>query len=276
MNKTVDTTRAKRFYTVGLILLSVVFLAFLVSLFWTPYDPYATDASSKLLAPSAAHPFGTDNFGRDVLSRVMSAAKFTVFISFAGVAIALILGTVTGLPAGYFGGFADKSIMLVNNSIMCFPGILLALVAVAVFGASMFNVVWALGLVFAPTFARVYRAGTLEIKEYDYITHARVMGIRPFRIMLLHILPNLVPQLLPATVIGLANMTLFESGMSYLGLGVQPPDASFGKMLAESQAYIRVAPWLVIFPSLMLVFYILGLYFVSEGMRVSLTKGGNS
>ena len=276
MNSNVDTLRAKRFYTVGLILLSVVLAAFLVSLFWTPYDPYATDASSKLLAPSAAHPFGTDNFGRDVLSRVMSAAKFTVFISVAGVAIALVLGTVTGLPAGYFGGFADKSIMLLNNSIMCFPGILLALVAVAVFGASMFNVVWALGLVFAPTFARVYRAGTLEIKEYDYITHARVMGVRPVRIMLLHILPNLVPQLLPATVIGLANMTLFESGMSYLGLGVQPPDASFGKMLAESQAYIRVAPWLVIFPSLMLVFYILGLYFVSEGMRVSLTKGGGS
>ena len=276
MNSNVDTARAKRFYTVGLILLSVVLAAFLVSLFWTPYDPYATDAASKLLAPSAAHPFGTDNFGRDVLSRVMSAAKFTVFISVAGVAIALVLGTVTGLPAGYFGGFADKSIMLLNNSIMCFPGILLALGAVAVFGASMFNVVWALGLVFAPTFARVYRAGTLEIKEYDYITHARVMGVRPVRIMLLHILPNLVPQLLPATVIGLANMTLFESGMSYLGLGVQPPDASFGKMLAESQAYIRVAPWLVIFPSLMLVFYILGLYFVSEGMRVSLTKGGGS
>ncbi len=276
MNSNVDTLRAKRFYAVGLILLSVVLAAFLVSLFWTPYDPYATDATSKLLAPSAAHPFGTDNFGRDVLSRVMSAAKFTVFISVAGVAIALVLGTVTGLPAGYFGGFADKSIMLLNNSIMCFPGILLALVAVAVFGASMFNVVWALGLVFAPTFARVYRAGTLEIKEYDYITHARVMGVRPVRIMLLHILPNLVPQLLPATVIGLANMTLFESGMSYLGLGVQPPDASFGKMLAESQAYIRVAPWLVIFPSLMLVFYILGLYFVSEGMRVSLTKGGGS
>lgn len=276
MNSNVDTTRAKRFYTVGLILLSVVLAAFLVSLFWTPYDPYATDAASKLLAPSAAHPFGTDNFGRDVLSRVMSAAKFTVFISVAGVAIALVLGTVTGLPAGYFGGFTDKSIMLLNNSIMCFPGILLALVAVAVFGASMFNVVWALGLVFAPTFARVYRAGTLEIKEYDYITHARVMGVHPVRIMLLHILPNLVPQLLPATVIGLANMTLFESGMSYLGLGVQPPDASFGKMLAESQAYIRVAPWLVIFPSMMLVFYILGLYFVSEGMRVSLTKGGGS
>ena len=276
MNKNTVSARAKRFYIIGLLLLSVVVIAFLVSLFWTPYDPYATNAASKLLPPSAAHPFGTDNFGRDVLSRVMCAAKFTVFISVAGVTIALILGTVTGLPAGYFGGLTDRSIMFVNNSIMCFPGILLALVAVAVFGASMFNVVWALGLVFAPTYARVYRSGTIEIKEYDYITHARVMGIRPGRIMIMHILPNLVPQLLPATVIGLANMTLFESGMSYLGLGVQPPDASFGKMLAESQAYIRVAPWLVIFPSLMLVFYILGLYFVSEGMRVSLTKGGGS
>ena len=275
MKNTVNS-RAKRFYIVGILLLSVVVVAFLVSLFWTPYDPYTTDAASKLLPPSAAHPFGTDNFGRDVLSRVMSAAKFTVFISVTGVAIALFLGTITGLPASYFGGFTDRSIMLVNNSIMCFPGILLALVAVAVFGASMFNVVWALGLVFAPTYARVYRSGTLEIKEYDYITHARVMGIHPVRIMFLHILPNLVPQLLPATVIGLANMTLFESGMSYLGLGVQPPDASFGKMLAESQAYIRVAPWLVVFPSLMLVFYILGLYFVSEGMRVSFTKGGGS
>ena len=100
------------------------------------------------------------------------------------------------------------------------------------------------------------------------------MGVKTYRIMGFHIFPNLVPQLLPATVIGLANMTLFESGMSYLGLGVQPPDASFGKMLSDSQAYIRVAPWLVIFPALMLVFYILGLYFISEGLRVNLAKGG--
>ena len=100
------------------------------------------------------------------------------------------------------------------------------------------------------------------------------MGVKPYRIMAMHIFPNLVPQLLPATVIGLANMPLFESGMSYLGLGVQPPDASFGKMLSDSQAYIRVAPWLVVFPALMLVFYILGLYFISEGLRVNLAKGG--
>ncbi len=265
---------ASVFYITGLILLGIVVAAFLVSLIWTPYAPDATDAASKLLAPSAAHPFGTDNFGRDVLSRVMAASKYTIFISVAGVSIALILGTVTGIPAGYFGGFADRAIMLAGNSIMCFPGILLALVAVAVFGASVSNVIWALGLVFAPTFARVCRTGTMEIKELDYITHARVMGVKSARIMTFHIFPNLISQLLPATVIGLANMTLFESGLSYLGLGVQPPDASFGKMLSDAQAYIRVAPWLIIFPALMLVFYILGLYFISEGLRVNLSKGG--
>jgi len=265
---------ASAFYIAGLILLGIVVIAFVISLFWTPYAPDATDAASKLLAPSPAHPFGTDNFGRDVLSRVMSASKYTIFISASGIAIALILGIIAGIPAGYYGGFTDRGIMLLGNSIMCFPGILLALVAVAVFGPSVTNVIWALGLVFAPTFARVCRVGTMEIKELDYITHARVMGVKPARIMTLHIFPNLVGQLLPATVIGLANMTLFESGMSYLGLGVQPPDASFGKMLSDAQAYIRVAPWLIVFPALMLVFYILGLYFISEGLRVQLSKGG--
>ena len=262
------------FYIAGFILLVIVVVAFVISLFWTPYAPDATDAASKFLAPCAEHPFGTDNFGRDVLSRIMSASKYTIFISVSGVAIALILGTVSGIPAGYYGGMTDKGIMLIGNSIMCFPGILLALVAVAVFGASVTNVIWALGLVFAPTFARVCRLGTMEIKELDYITHARIMGVKPVRIMAFHIFPNLVTQLLPATVIGLANMTLFESGMSYLGLGVQPPDASFGKMLSDAKAYVLTAPWLIIFPAMMLIFYILGLYFISEGLRVSLSKGG--
>lgn len=262
------------FYIAGFILLGIVVAAFVISLFWTPYAPDATDAASKFLAPCAEHPFGTDNFGRDVLSRIMSASKYTIFISVSGVAIALILGTVSGIPAGYYGGMTDKGIMLIGNSIMCFPGILLALVAVAVFGASVTNVIWALGLVFAPTFARVCRLGTMEIKELDYIIHARIMGVKPVRIMAFHIFPNLVTQLLPATVIGLANMTLFESGMSYLGLGVQPPDASFGKMLSDAKAYVLTAPWLIIFPAMMLIFYILGLYFISEGLRVSLSKGG--
>lgn len=274
LNRRNRSPEASAFYTAGIIMLGIIIIMFIISLFWTPYSPDATNAAAKLMAPSLEHPFGTDNFGRDVLSRVMSASKYTIFISVAGVAIALILGTLAGIPAGYYGGIGDRIIMLLGNSIMCFPGILLALVAVAIFGASVTNVIWALGLVFAPTFARVCRLGTMEIKELDYITHARVMKVHPDRIMAFHIFPNLVPQLLPATVIGLANMTLFESGMSYLGLGVQPPDASFGKMLSDAQSYVRVAPWLIVFPALMLVIYILGLYFVSEGLRVNLSKGG--
>lgn len=264
----------KIFFIVGGILLGIVVASFILSLFWTPYDPNATNAQAKFIAPCAEHIMGTDNFGRDVFSRILSASKYTIFISFAGIAIALILGTVTGLPAGWYGGFTDKSVMLIMNSVMCFPGILLALVAVAVAGPSMFNVIWALGLVFAPTFARVYRTGTMEIKERDYILHAKTMGIGNVRIMVSHIFPNLLGQIVPATVIGLANMTLFESSMSYLGLGVQPPEASFGKMLSDSQAYMTTAPWLIIFPALMLVFYILGLYFLSEGIRTMNSRGG--
>lgn len=264
----------KRYLITGTILLSVVIAFFILSLFWTPYGINETDASAKLLAPCATHIFGTDNLGRDVFSRCLAASKYTLLVSFAGVAVALFFGTFAGLAAGYYGGIRDKIIMILSNSIMCFPGILLALVAVAVFGPSLYNVIWALGLVFAPTFARVYRSGTIELLGRDYILQAKVMGVKPSRIMFVHILPNLMPQVIPAVITGLANMTLFESGMSYLGLGVQPPAASYGKMISDAQSYMTAAPWLIIFPSLMLVFYILGLYFISEWVRTSV-KGGS-
>lgn len=270
MNTTVNS---RRYFIIGTVLLSIVVVFFLIGLFWTPYGINATDSGSKLLAPSAQHLFGTDNLGRDVFSRCLAAARYTLLVSFAGIAVALVLGTVAGLFAGYYGGIADKVIMILSNSVMCFPGILLALVAVAVFGPSLYNVIFALGLVFAPTFARVYRSSTIEQLNRDYILQAKVMGINPIRIMFIHILPNLMSQALPAIIIGLANMTLFESGMSYLGLGVQPPAASYGKMLSDAQSYMITAPWLIIFPTLMLVFYILGLYFISEWVRTSLNGG---
>ncbi len=264
----------KKYIAAGTILISIVVIFYIIGMIWTPYGINETDASSKLMAPCAAHLYGKDNFGRDVFSRCLSAARYTLLVSFAGVAVALVLGTLAGLAAGFFGGWRDKAIMALSNSIMCFPGILLALVAVAVFGPSLYNVILALGLVFAPTFARVYRTGTIEVLSRDYILQAKVMGVKPHRIMYVHILPNLIPQVLPAVITGLANMTLFESGMSYLGLGVQPPAASYGKMLADSQSYMTTAPWLIIFPTLMLIFYILGLYFLSEGIRTSV-KGGS-
>lgn len=262
----------KIYLVTGIILLSVIAVSFIVGLFWTPYGINATDPAAKLTAPSLQHFFGTDNLGRDVFSRCLAASRYTILVSFAGVAFALVLGTAAGLFAGYFGGILDRIIMVLSNSIMCFPGILLALMAVAVFGPSLYNVIWALGLVFAPTYARVYRSGTIELSSRDYILQAKIMKVRPGRIMFIHIFPNLMSQILPAVITGLANMTLSESGMSYLGLGVQPPAASYGKMLADAQSYITAAPWLIIFPTLMLVFYILGLYFISEWVRT--TYGG--
>ncbi len=261
--------------TTGIVFLSIILIAFIISLtgLWM-FEPEKTDAASKLLPPSSTHLFGTDNLGRDVFARCMDASKYTLLVSFSGVFIAFVLGTLLGMPAGYYGGIVDKAIMLLSNSIMCFPGILLALVAVAVFGPSLFNVVWALGLVFAPTFARVYRTGVMGLSSKEYILHAKILKVNPARIMLVHMFPNLLPQLLPALVIGLANMTLFESGMSYLGLGVQPPHASYGKMLADYQGYMTSSPWLILFPALMLVIYVLGLYFLSEAVR--LMFGGDS
>ena len=269
-----SSTASRRYLYTGGILLSIVLAFFILGLFWTPYGINETDAASKFLAPCAEHIFGTDNLGRDVFSRCLVAARYTLLVSFTGVAYALVIGTLAGLIAGYNGGIIDKIIMIFSNGNMCFPGILLALVAVAVFGPSLFNVIWALGLVFAPTFARVYRTSTIELLGRDYILQAKLMGIHPLRIMFVHILPNLMSQVLPAVIIGLANMTLFESGMSYLGLGVQPPAASYGKMLSDAQSYMVSAPWLIIFPTLMLVCYILGLYFISEWVRTSV-KGGS-
>ena len=257
----------KKYFIIGSVFISVIIICFVLSLLGIGGDPEKTNSAQKLMAPCASHLMGTDNLGRDLMARVFAASKYTLFISVSGVFVALVLGTVAGMLSGYFGGICDRVIMLLGNTIMCFPGILLAMVAVAVWGTSMFNVIWALGLVFAPTFARVYRTEVIKVKGYDYILHAKILGVNPVRIMAVHIFPNVFTQIIPAVVIGLANMTLSESAMSYLGLGVQPPKASYGKILSDAQSYIRTAPWLVIFPSLMLVIYILGLYFVSEGLR---------
>ena len=255
------------YFIIGGAMIMIIIVFFIMSLLGIGQDPEKTDAYSKLLPPSSSHIMGTDNLGRDLFARVLAASKYTLLISVSGVMVALVLGTIAGMLAGYFGGIWDRIIMLLGDTVMCFPGILLALVAVAVWGPSLFNVIWALGLVFAPTFARVYRTEVIKIKGRDYILHAKILGVNPIRIMAVHIFPNAFAQIIPAVVIGLANMTLSESAMSYLGLGVQPPKASYGKILSDAQSYITRAPWLIIFPSLMLVIYILGLYFISEGIR---------
>ncbi len=257
----------------GIFVGTVVFIS-LLACFYLPDNAFATDSATKLAAPSASHIFGCDHEGRDVLSRVMLGTHPTITISLFGVAIALSLGMVIGSVAGHFGGIIDNVLMLLSDSIMAFPGILLALVFVAVIGKGLPGIILGLGIVFAPSYARIFRTGIRQLKNREYILLAKLIGVKTPRLLWIHLFPGLIPQLAPAVVVGIANMALAEAGLSYLGQGVQVPDPSLGNMLMEGQSYVTTAPWIIIFPSLFLVLYVLGLYFFSEGIRIKFKSGG--
>lgn len=251
---------------VGVALVSVVLLFVAVGLFWTPYEPTAMSVALKNKPPSLAHPFGTDYMGRDILSRLMEGAGTTFLISIVTVAIGLVAGTVIGALTGYYGGIVDEVLMRLNDTLTSFPSILLALVFVSVIGTGKYNIIIALGIIFIPSFARVVRSEYIVQKELDYVRNAKLLGAGNLRIMFVHILPNTRPILLSAVTIGLNNAILSEAGMSYLSLGVQPPDPSLGRMLSEAQTYLLSAPWFALAPGLMIVFTVLGFSLISENI----------
>lgn len=248
----------------GCIFTGAVLLLVLVGLVYTPYDPDGMDAASKNLAPSLSHWFGTDNYGRDLLSRVMVGARTTFVVGLLTVAIGGFFGTLVGLLTGYFGGWIDELIMRLNDGILAFPSILLALAFVGMFGSGEKNVVLALGILFIPSIARVVRGEVLRQRELDYVTNARLMGASTPRILFVHILPNLRRTLLVTMAIGFNNAVLAEAGLSFLGLGVQPPKASLGRMLQEAQSCLRLAPWYAIVPGAVIVIAVLGVALLSE------------
>lgn len=248
----------------GCFFTGAVLLLVLVGLVYTPYDPDGMDAASKNLAPSLSHWFGTDNYGRDLLSRVMVGARTTFVVGLLTVAIGGFFGTLVGLLTGYFGGWIDELIMRLNDGILAFPSILLALAFVGMFGSGEKNVVLALGILFIPSIARVVRGEVLRQRELDYVTNARLMGASTPRILFVHILPNLRRTLLVTMAIGFNNAVLAEAGLSFLGLGVQPPKASLGRMLQEAQSCLRLAPWYAIVPGAVIVIAVLGVALLSE------------
>ncbi|MDD3958860.1 MAG: ABC transporter permease [Oscillospiraceae bacterium] len=262
------------FLILGGVFVGIVLFCALISIIYLPDDPMATNSMTKLAAPSADHLFGCDHEGRDVLSRVILGSRPTVIISLLGILIALLLGMLLGSAAGYFGGAPDHFLMLISDSIMAFPGILLALVFVAVIGKGLPGLIFGLGIVFAPSYARIFRTSIRQLKDREYILLARLIGVKPPRILFVHLFPGLVPQLAPAIVVGIANMAMAEAGLSYLGQGVQIPQPSLGNMLMEGQSYLVYAPWIIIFPSIYLLFYVLGMYFLSEGVRMKFKTGG--
>lgn len=255
----------KRNMIVGGILAAAVTVFMLVGLFYTPYDPEAMDLSMKFAPASFAHLFGCDQFGRDVLSRALQGSGVTFLVAAGTLCIGGGLGTLLGLFTGYFGGWPDEMIMRFNDLIVAFPSILLALIFISLLGPGKYNVILALGIVFIPSFARIVRSQVIVHKDMDYVKSARLMGAGHLRILFVHILPNIRRTLFSALAIGFNNAALSEAGMSYLGIGVQPPDASIGRMMSETQAYIFTAPWSVLFPGLVMILMVLGFGLLSDG-----------
>ena len=253
---------------VGGILAAAMALLILVGFFWTPYDPTAISVGPKFGPPSLQHLLGTDNFGRDILSRVMKGAGTTFAIGAATVVIGAVCGTAVGALTGYFGGVADEVLMRLNDALTAFPSILLALVVISLLGpGSKYNVIIALGLVFIPSFARVTRTVFAALRDVNYVKSARLMGASPGRILVVHILPNTLSVLLPAITIGFNNAVLAEASMSFLGIGVTPPDASLGYMLSEAQSMIGAAPWYAISTGLAIVAMVFSVGLIGEGLR---------
>lgn len=261
--------KKKRNYnlSLGIGITGFFFLMAILGQFWTPYGPTAMNSAAIGLAPCLTHPMGTDNFGRDILSRVMNGSGSTFFVGICTVSIGGVCGTLIGAVTGYFGGWVDNVVMRISDILLSFPSVLLALIFISFMGEGKYNIILALGILFIPGFARIVRSEVIRYKELDFVKSAKIMGAGEFRIIFAHILPNAVVSILTAAAIGFNNAVLAEASMSYLGLGIQPPEASLGRMLSEAQSYIFNMPWYAIFPGIAIILIILGFSMVSEGLR---------
>jgi peptide/nickel transport system permease protein len=251
----------------GIVLGVLIMGMSLTGIFYLPYGINEMESSRRFLPPQSRHLLGTDNFGRDVFSRIMTGGRYTLIVAILTVAGSASAGSILGLISGYSGGFWDELIMRFMDALSSFPGILLALVMVALMDNGQFTLLIALLILFIPSFTRIARSGTLQYKHRDFVRAAEIMGASPGRILFCHILPNLVPSLLSAAVLGLSNAILAEAAMSYLGMGIQPPLPSWGRMLSESQNFLFNAPWCALAPGLMIMLTVLAFHALGEGIR---------
>ncbi len=267
MNNKIFTKKHSPSFYVGVIMILLVVVMAVMGLVRTPYNASELNISLKNQGPSWAHWFGCDNFGRDVLSRVMEGTSTSVMIAVCVVIIGAGIGTAIGAITGFYGGWLDIVLMRLNDSLSSFPTVLLAMVIVAVVGGGRKNLIIALGIVFIPSFVRVVRAEVKVQKELDYVKNATLMGASKLRIIFLDILPNIKTTIIASLLIGFQNAVLSEAGLSYLGLGVSPTDPSLGHMLSEAQSYLLFAPWYAIAPGLTIFILTLGLGLVSHSIK---------
>ena len=252
---------------IGGILIGLVVVVAIVSVFWTPYDPTRSVTGARLLFPSLEHPMGTDRLGRDVLSGVMSGAQIALLVGTVAVAIAAVIGVPFGIIAGMRPKRLGPLIMGGSDVVMAFPGLLIAIVFGAVFGADTTTAMVALGIGSAPAFARVARAGTLQVIGTDYVFAARAANRSEFSIAVRHILPNISGMLVVQCSVNFAIAVLAEAALSFLGLGTRPPTPSWGRMLLDSQQFLGTHDYLAIFPGVAIAITVLGFNLFGDGLR---------
>jgi peptide/nickel transport system permease protein len=253
--------------SIGATMIAIVCIVAIFAPIIAPYGYAEADMRDAAQPPSSRHLFGTDQYGRDMLSRVVYGARLSLMIGVFGQGINLLIGVSMGLIAGYFGGKLDDFIMGLCNILLCVPVLILAMAVMAVLGPGLVNVFIALGLTNWTYDARLARSQTLSIKEEDYISAARATGCSTFRILTRHVLPNCLGPILVLTTLGMADTILIGAALGFIGLGAQPPQPEWGTMLSEGRNYIRLASWICTFPGLALVFAILGFNILGDGLR---------
>lgn len=257
----------RRSFQFGRALIVFFLVIMIVSFFYTPYPPNEGVSSERFLPPSRDHLLGTDNLGRDILSRIMVGSQTAFLISGASVGLALAIGFLLGAIAGYYGNVADEISMHIVNALMSFPGILFAIMLVTISGPGRCNTIFAMAFMGIPYFTRVVRSGFMQLKTMDYVKAARARGAGTLHIVVHHIVPNLVEQIIVAVTISFSTAMLSEAGLSYLGLGVVPPDPSWGRMLKESQAYFTRAPWYMLATGTAITLLVFGFTLFGDGLR---------
>jgi len=262
--------RRNRGAMIGLALIVVEILLALAAPWVAPYDPLEQSVFAALKPPSRLHFFGTDDVGRDILSRILHGARISLRVGLISVSIAATVGTLLGILAGFRGGWLDSAIVGMTDVLLAFPGILLALTIIAILGPGLPNVMVAVGIGGIPTYTRVARGSTLTIKSREYVTSARAVGCRNARIMLRYILPNVLPPLIVLMTVGVAGAILTASGLSFLGLGAQPPAPEWGSILNAGRTYLRQAWWFAVFPGLAITVTVLGMNMLGDGLRDAL------
>lgn len=252
----------------GVVMVLVFLICALFAPWIAPYDPAHIDLPQRLMAPSLSHWFGTDELGRDILSRVIYGAQISMLVGSCVVATSLTLGLIFGSIAGYYGGVTDRLLnVVVMNAFMSFPGILLAIAFVAFLGPGIFNLIFALSIGGWVGYARLVRAQVLAVREREFVEAARALGASDLRIIVRHILPNIIQPVIVQAAIGMAGAILAEATMSFLGLGVPPPAASWGSMLNDARSHLFDSPHLVLFPAAAVMLAVLSFNFIGDGLR---------